>query len=110
MPRTEEEILACIHSFEPQNGNWRALDTLLDELWQHPPKLLWVKPLFSIFERFPDEDGAGVFWSIIHGVETIDGYEDILLISQQERPCELKEVMLTRIANSNKRTPESDSP
>ena len=55
-----------------------------------------------VFERFPDEDGAGVMWSIIHGLETIEGYESILEESARARPTWMKSVMLKRIANTKK--------
>jgi len=98
--RSEEEILRDIKSFKPVGGNWLPLDNLFFELWKHPISLKWVEPLLEVFERFPDEDGTGVLWSIIHGVEEINGYETILEKSYKNRPCEMKEIMLRRIENA----------
>ena len=107
--RTPHEILELIDRFTPENGDWRALDALLSELWQHTPSKDWVLPLLKIFERFPDEDGSGVMWSIIHGLEAIDGYEPILENSARQRPTWLKNVMRKRIENA-KRKPQPSSP
>lgn len=102
MPRPETQILHDIEAFQPENGNWLGLEALLGELWQHTPRLSWVTPLLGVFERFPDEDGADVFWSIVHGLEDIEGYEPILRDSQRASPCEFKRVMLMRIENAAK--------
>ena len=103
--RTTTEILEEICRFTPEHGNWLRLEALLAELWKSPPSREWVLPLLTVFERFPDEDGAGVMWSIIHGLETIEGYEPILEESAQARPTWLKSVMLKRIANAKKHDP-----
>ena len=103
--RTTTEILEEIGRFTPENGNWLGLEVLLAELWKSRPSQEWVNPLLAVFERFPDEDGAGVMWSIIHGLETIEGYEPILEESAQARPTWLKSAMLKRIANAKKHAP-----
>ena len=100
--RKTSEILEEIGKFTPDNGNWLGLEALLAELWKSPPSREWVLPLLMVFERFPDEDGAGVMWSIIHGLETIEGYESILEESARARPTWMKSVMLKRIANTKK--------
>ncbi|HEX3159728.1 MAG TPA: hypothetical protein VHQ45_14505, partial [Gemmatimonadaceae bacterium] len=35
--------------------------------------------LLGILERFPDDDGSGVFWSIVHLLEATSGYEPALV-------------------------------
>ena len=98
MPRPEAQILREIGDFQPTDGNWLELEALLGELWEHTPRLSWVAPLLEVFDRFPDEDGAGVFWSIVHGVESIDGYAAILRDSHRTTPREFKRIMLVAIA------------
>jgi len=100
--RSEKEIFDDIKNFTPTDGNWLPLDELFFELWKHPASLEWVEPLLEVFEMFPDEDGAGVLWTIIHGIEEIDGYEPILEKSNKNNPCEMKEIMLNRIENAKK--------
>lgn len=55
------------------------MDGLLGELWQNAPDRDFVQPPLRVFERFPDDDGAGVFWAILHGIEAWPfSYEDEL--------------------------------
>jgi hypothetical protein len=56
--------------------------------------------LLEVFERFPDEDGFGVFWSILHGLEHVDDYEDELVQSVRRRPGLFNTLMLNRMLNA----------
>ena len=55
--------------------------------------------MLRVFERFPLDDGAGVAWSIVHGLESLPGYEPHLVDSLRRRPSELGVVMLNRMLN-----------
>lgn len=57
--------------------------------------------LFALFERFPDSDGFGVFWSIVHLIEACKGYEPYLLESVHRRPVEFNVLMINRQLNAN---------
>lgn len=100
--RTTSQILSEISRFEPADGMWLPLDQLLDELWaagaitpEHIPVLL------GVFERFPTEDGAGVLWSIVHGIESLPlDYEPALRESYRRVPSEMAEIMLVRLENA----------
>lgn len=100
--RSHSEILKDIAQFEPVACMWLPLDDLLNELWlvgQPPIDALPI--LFGVFERFPEDDGAGVFWSIVHGVEALPyNYEPLLQESHGRTPSEMSKVMLVRLANS----------
>jgi predicted KAP-like P-loop ATPase len=98
--RTSQEIIQDINVFTPDNGNWRGLDNLLDELWQTGDQEKEVKKLFGLFERFPEDDGAGVLWSVLHGIETFKEYEQELLNSLNRQPSHLGIVMVKRILNT----------
>jgi hypothetical protein len=102
MRRTQNAILREIDVFVPTaDGDWRGLDVLLDELFARGlPNASVVPTLLRVFDRIPDNDGCGVFWSIVHGVEAIDGYEPILLASHEANPTEFKQIMLRRIDNA----------
>ncbi|MEW4571489.1 hypothetical protein AB1L88_26745 [Tautonia sp. JC769] len=97
MARPAEQVLADIEAFRPVDGNWLPLDDLLAELWSVvvPPSAILV--LLGVFDRFPDEDGAGVFWSIVHGLEALPGYEPALLESAELRPAPFKRIMVDRL-------------
>ena len=54
----------------------------------------------SILERFPEGDGAGVLWSVVHGVEALPGYEPELVRSVRRGPSELGVAMVGRLLNA----------
>lgn len=56
--------------------------------------------LLRVFERFPDEDGAGVFWSIVHGLEALSGYEKHLVAAVQRHPTDFTVIMVRRLINA----------
>ena len=102
--RSAPAILADITAFSPQNGDWRPLDRLLEELWGLGVDEAQLRTLFGVFERFPDEDGAGVLWSIVHGIERLPiDYEDELNRSMSRRPSLMGDIMKQRLANSHEK-------
>ncbi|EGD07001.1 hypothetical protein XVE_4813 [Xanthomonas vesicatoria ATCC 35937] len=102
MSRPASEVLKDIQAFTPTDGLWRPLDTLLAELWAHGPLAREALPvLFGVFERFPTDDGAGVLWSIVHGVEDLPyDYENELAASNNRASSYMAEVMLARLTRS----------
>ena len=57
--------------------------------------------LFGVFERFPDDDGAGVLWSIVHDVEGLDlDYEQLLRDSLARQMSNMGKIMLGRVERS----------
>ncbi|MFN8397556.1 MAG: hypothetical protein U0176_23245 [Bacteroidia bacterium] len=102
--RASKEVLAEIKEFEPKAGNWLGLDALLNELWESGYQENFVGDLLGVFEKYPDEDGAGVFWSIVHGIESHGFYEKQLVESLKRQPSEMGLVLLLRIKNSGAKT------
>jgi hypothetical protein len=100
--RTHAKIVADIRSFAPVDGDWRRLDALLDELWRLGSPAEAVPELLGVFERFPEDDGAGVFWAILHGLESLPGYADEVVRSVQKRPSSFGVLMLNRILNGGR--------
>lgn len=101
MPRKISTIARDIASFAPdEDGDWRRLDMLLDELWQAGAPEQAILEMLSVFERYPDEDGHGVMWSLVHGLEKLPNYESALLSSLARQPSELGIVMVGRMLNS----------
>jgi len=102
MSRQQNEILLEIDRFMPSpTGDWRELDMLLSELWQGNVSTACLPVLFRVFERFPKDDGAGVFWNIVHGVESTDlDYEGPLRESLSRQPSDLGQIMLRRLEKS----------
>ena len=103
MSRPQNEILLAIERFTPSpEGNWLDLDTLLSELWKTPISAACLPVLFRVFERFPDNEGAGVLWGIVHGVEATDlDYEKPLRESVERCPSEPGQHRLRRLQKCN---------
>ncbi len=100
-PPPPEDIAQDIARFVPNEGDWRRLDGLAQEMWAsgHAQETLWAP--FALFERFPaDEDGCGVFWAILHGIEALDGYEDELAKSLRRQPSEFGILLAGRMLNA----------
>lgn len=55
--------------------------------------------LLGVFERFPEDDGYGIFWSIVHYLETCAGYESALVESVTRSPVEFNLLMVNRLIN-----------
>ncbi len=60
--------------------------------------------LLQVFERFPEDDGFGVFWSIVHALEAADNYEEELVASVRRTPCVFNALMTNRIVNAGSST------
>ena len=99
MVRTAAKIVADILAFQPIRGDWRALDALLAELWATGEAGRHIPNLLAVLERFPEDDGAGVLWSVVHGVESLPGYEPELVRSVRRQPSELGVTMVGRLLN-----------
>jgi hypothetical protein len=94
-------VLKDIQEFSPVDGNWLQLDALLDELWSGGVATGALPILFGVFERFPEDDGAGVLWSILHGIESLDvDYEPALRQSLQRRSSLMGGIMLERLVKA----------
>src|SRR5687767_12610970 len=100
MARATAQVVADIRVFRPSGEDWRQLDALLDELWATGEPGRHIRDLLDVLERFPEEDGDGVLWSIVHGLESLPGYEPELVRSVQRRPSEFGLMMVGRLLNS----------
>jgi hypothetical protein len=100
--RSQNQVLQDIDSFDPgPDGNWLDLELLLAELWETEISQGCLTTLFRVFERFPEEDGAGVFWSIVHGLESTElNYDAALRQSLERRSSEFGELMMNRLKKS----------
>lgn len=104
MQRTIDDILRDIETFRPSGGVWLPLDDLLAELWDAGVPKKALSTLFGVFERFPEDDGAGVLWSIVHGIESLDfDYEQPLRDSLARQPSDMGKIMIDRLERSKAR-------
>ncbi len=101
MTRSHLEIVEDLNQFGPPCDDWDKLQKILDDLWKDGNPSQAIPELLAVFERYPgDEDGCGVFWSILHGLETLTGYETHLMRSVQNSPSEFSVMMLGRMRNA----------
>jgi hypothetical protein len=95
------DLLAEISAFQPQNGDWRPLGELLGQLWSAGVAQEGLPVLFGVFERYPGEDGAGVLWSVVHGVESLNlDYGQSLRDSMSRQASLMGRIMLDRLERS----------
>lgn len=92
-----------IMEFQPKDGNWLELEQLLEQVFSLNNPQVYYPAIFNLFEHFPEEDGAGVFWSALHGMETVGGYERELVRFFRRSPCLMTEAMLIRLRNAGEK-------
>jgi len=78
----------------------RKLDEAIGGLTGKAVAAAEFNQLLGVFERFPDDDGYGVFWSIVHCLEAFDGYEPLLVKSVNRKPVEFNVLMVNRLLNA----------
>jgi hypothetical protein len=78
------------------------LQSAIDDLFTSDQPELGIGGLLRIFERFPDQDGHGIFWSILHGSESLPAYEGALIESVRRQPSEFGLLMVNRLLNSGR--------
>ena len=81
---------------EVQLADLDALICSLDSSVCNEPEM---SVLLNVFERFPDADGFGIFWSIVHFLEACAGYEPLLIESVKRCPTVFNTMMINRLIN-----------
>ena len=109
MSRPISKICTDIDAFTPIDDEWLPLDDLIAEALDHSDASAAYSHLLNVFSRFPDDDGAGVFWSIIHGLETFPDYQPTLLAAIRAQPTDLTLTMVNRMLNGGE-THVGDTP
>ena len=93
-------LAAQIAEFEPKNENWLELEHLFERAFAESDPTAYYSAIFNLFERFPDQDGSGVFWSALHGMEATGSYEKELVTFFRRHPSEMTRTMLIRLRNA----------
>ncbi len=77
------------------------LQEFVDLYFAHPQAGDNLNVWFRIYERFPTGDGGGIFWSILHGIETYHPNSDRLVVeSVLRQSSEFSLIMVNRIINA----------
>lgn len=105
--RDAKTILTEIANFHPARSpradcgeEWLEIDALVTELHEtNATDAGVVRTLLELFERFPRHDGFEVFWSVLHYLESLPGYESQLISSLQRVPNRMGLIMLRRLSN-----------
>ena len=100
VPRSIAEVGTDIDRFQPPNEDWLALDALVTEFLESGATAWDAETLLRVFERYPDEDGAGVFWALVHGLEELPGYEPYVFAAVRRAPNRFNLVLVQRMVNS----------
>ena len=96
----DETLDAAIREFTPLDGNWLLLENHFEHAFSSPDPKLYYNAIFNLFERFPDDDGSSVFWTALHGMEAVGGYEKLLLQYFRRWPSMMTRTMLRRMLNA----------
>jgi hypothetical protein len=99
MSRDAAAIIADLKRYFGTDSTWLDLDILVQELFLNPIGAAELDALFGVFERHPTHDGFGLFWKILHGIESVSTYEPCLLRSLRRRPSLFAVYMINRILN-----------
>ena len=99
---TAEDPIAAIDGITAVDdvGQLQVLEAALDQLFQSPLPERGVETLFRLFERFPDDDGYGIFWTVLHGIEDQANYGPLLKASLRRVPVTFNLLMVNRLLNS----------
>ncbi|MBS0657883.1 MAG: hypothetical protein JSR82_06500 [Verrucomicrobia bacterium] len=89
-----------IRNFVPENGDWRPLELLFEQAFSSADPARYYRAILDLFARYPEEDGAGVFWSAVHGLEAVGGYEELLVESFAATRSPMAKIMLRRLLNA----------
>jgi hypothetical protein len=91
------ELLATINSA----ADLTNLQELADLYFIHPQASEHLNVWFRLYERFPNDNSEGIFWGILHSIETYHPISDRLAIESVIRqPSEFPLMMVNRLLNS----------
>lgn len=102
MVRTVHELIHELERFQPEEENWLPLDDLIQEiiLTQAPHEA--IDAMLGLFERYPDEDGYGIFWTMLREIEHFLGYEGHVFDSLRRQPSMFAVLMVGRMLKSDR--------
>jgi hypothetical protein len=97
-----DSLLAEINSISSVNdvNQLEKLQHSLDALFGIPNHERAAETLFHLFERFPEGDASGLFWSVLDDLEQMPGYEQELIKSVKRKPSEFSLRMVNRLLNN----------
>lgn len=88
----------AIREYQPVDGSFVEHEGLFEQAFQTPDPTEYYDAIFNLFERFPEDDGAGVFWSALHSMEAIGNYESKLRQYWRRWPNLMNRIMMKRLS------------
>jgi hypothetical protein len=83
----------------PDGLDLDRLQSLADEYFTSPEAPAHLDVWFRLYERFPEFDGHGVFWTILHGIEAQPNSDGCVVASVRRRPSRFPLLMVNRMLN-----------
>lgn len=100
MRREIRQIVADVDGLTLANADdLDRLQGLADEYFSSADALAHLDVWFRLYERFPESDGHGVFWTILHGIEAQPGYEASVVASVRRTPTHFPVLMVNCMLN-----------
>jgi hypothetical protein len=103
MPRDIRQVVADIDALAPADPDDLDLDrlqALAGEYFSLADAPAHLDVWFRLFERFPEFDGYGVFWTILHGIEAQPGSDEAVVASVRRHPTRLPVSMVGWMLNA----------
>jgi hypothetical protein len=105
MSRDICQVVADIDALPTADGDdLGRLQKLIDEYFASPVAAEHIDVWFRLYERFPEDHGYGVFWTILHGLEAQPECDAAVVASVHRRPTHYSVMMVNRMLNADIRT------
>jgi hypothetical protein len=104
MSSSIQEVVNEIDGLTGTNSDDLDLDrlhALVGEFFSHADASANLDVWFRLYERFPEGDGYGVFWTLLHRLEAQPGSNECVIASVQRNPTPFPLMMIKRLLNSS---------
>jgi hypothetical protein len=92
----EIDLLSKLDSTE----DLTRLEELIHLYFTHPQAEEFLDVWFRLYERFPDDESEGIFWSVLHGIENYPSCDRLVVKSVLRCPSEFPVMMVNRLLNA----------
>ncbi|MCW6078082.1 DUF2442 domain-containing protein [Clostridium sporogenes] len=92
------ELYRKIKEFKPINDDWVELEYILDEVYEKGYESECLGAMFRLYEKYSEEDND-VLWGMLHGIESINGYEERIQWSLKRNTSVFVIIMINRLLN-----------
>src|SRR5262249_59058044 len=103
-PMTDDvrQLVAAIDalSLVEATDDLSQLQDLADRYFTHPKSGDHLDVWFRLYERFPENDGGGGFWGILHGIESLPGSNEHVVASVRRKATHFPVLMVNRMLNA----------